>query len=110
VAFSEGYLHIYFSDTPFLQHAVWRTEPAAVIFHDRGIGWPKAYHIRGFGWLLHISLWLPLVAIAIPTAFLFYRDRRCIPPGHCRKCGYDLTGNVSGICPECGTVVPKADP
>ncbi len=24
------------------------------------------------------------------------------PPGHCRKCGYDLTGNESGTCPECG--------
>lgn len=23
----------------------------------------------------------------------------------CLKCGYDLTGNVSGICPECGTEV-----
>jgi len=22
---------------------------------------------------------------------------------HCQKCGYDLTGNVSGTCPECGT-------
>ena len=21
----------------------------------------------------------------------------------CMKCGYDLTGNVSGICPECGS-------
>ena len=21
----------------------------------------------------------------------------------CRSCGYDLRGNVSGICPECGT-------
>ena len=20
----------------------------------------------------------------------------------CRKCGYDLTGNTSGVCPECG--------
>ena len=25
--------------------------------------------------------------------------------GYCSKCGYDLTGNVSGICPECGTAV-----
>jgi len=25
--------------------------------------------------------------------------------GRCVKCGYDLTGNVSGICPECGTPV-----
>jgi rubrerythrin len=22
--------------------------------------------------------------------------------GHCQKCGYNLTGNVSGVCPECG--------
>ncbi len=28
--------------------------------------------------------------------------RRRFPAGHCRKCGYDLTGNVSGRCPECG--------
>jgi hypothetical protein len=21
----------------------------------------------------------------------------------CRSCGYDLTGNTSGVCPECGT-------
>ncbi len=25
----------------------------------------------------------------------------------CRQCGYDLTGNVSGICPECGTPLPR---
>jgi len=24
----------------------------------------------------------------------------------CLRCGYDLTGNVSGICPECGTEIP----
>lgn len=24
---------------------------------------------------------------------------------HCRYCGYDLTGNVSGICPECGAPI-----
>jgi hypothetical protein len=23
--------------------------------------------------------------------------------GLCWRCGYDLTGNVSGVCPECGT-------
>jgi hypothetical protein len=25
----------------------------------------------------------------------------------CIHCGYDLTGNTSGICPECGTPIPK---
>ncbi|UCG15461.1 MAG: hypothetical protein JSV19_09200 [Phycisphaerales bacterium] len=24
------------------------------------------------------------------------------PRGHCQSCGYNLTGNVSGVCPECG--------
>jgi hypothetical protein len=23
--------------------------------------------------------------------------------GMCRRCGYDLAGNVSGVCPECGS-------
>ena len=26
----------------------------------------------------------------------------------CIPCGYDLTGNVSGICPECGSPIPEA--
>lgn len=25
----------------------------------------------------------------------------------CCECGYDLTGNVSGVCPECGTPAKK---
>jgi hypothetical protein len=30
--------------------------------------------------------------------------RRIRLPGRCRKCGYNLSGNVSGVCPECGAV------
>jgi hypothetical protein len=26
-------------------------------------------------------------------------------PNECRKCRYDLTNNVSGVCPECGTPI-----
>jgi hypothetical protein len=26
--------------------------------------------------------------------------------GLCQQCGYCLNGNVSGICPECGTKIP----
>lgn len=39
-------------------------------------------------------------------SFLRWRHRRrwkAMAIGYCRRCGYDLTGNVSGICPECGT-------
>ena len=47
-------------------------------------------------------LWLPFLLVLIPTGYLLWRDRRRIPLGHCQKCGYDLTGNESGKCPECG--------
>jgi len=33
------------------------------------------------------------------------RVRRRRPPGSCGKCAYDLTGNTSGVCPECGSSV-----
>lgn len=48
-----------------------------------------------------IPVWIPFGLIAIPTAYLLYRDRRP-PPGQCKRCRYDLTGNESGVCPECG--------
>ena len=48
-----------------------------------------------------VPLWPLLAAAGPPTVYLWYRDRRK-RPGHCKKCGYNLTGNVSGACPECG--------
>ena len=35
-----------------------------------------------------------------------YWQPRRVPQGRCRQCDYDLTGNTSGVCPECGTAVP----
>jgi len=54
---------------------------------------------------LRIPLWLPLLLTAIPTAWLWHRDQRRIRPGCCLRCGYDLTGNTSGVCSECGDKV-----
>ena len=28
--------------------------------------------------------------------------------GRCSACSYDLTGNASGVCPECGTLIESA--
>ena len=50
-----------------------------------------------------IPLWMPFVTLATPLilfyAFSLFR-RKAV--GCCRNCGYDLRGNVSGKCPECG--------
>lgn len=38
--------------------------------------------------------------------------RKCLkqPKGHCQKCGYDMTGNTTGRCPECNTDSLTAKP
>jgi hypothetical protein len=41
------------------------------------------------------------IAVFALLVYLVTR-RRPIRPGFCLSCGYDLTGNVSGTCPECG--------
>ena len=48
-------------------------------------------------------------ALALLTAATWYRyirpaERRLerAAKGLCLRCGYDLTGNISGVCPECG--------
>ncbi len=32
---------------------------------------------------------------------------RVVVGNSCAQCSYDLTGNVSGVCPECGTPVAQ---
>ena len=49
----------------------------------------------------NLPLWIPLAMTLVVTAYLFWRDRP-VPAHCCQKCGYNLTGNVSGRCPECG--------
>ena len=49
-----------------------------------------------------VPLWVPFAIVCLPTAILWHRDRRTVKPGCCQRCGYNLTGNVSGICSECG--------
>jgi len=52
--------------------------------------------------MLRAPLGALFVIFVVPTIVLSRFDRR-LWKGHCRRCGYDLTGNMSGICSECGT-------
>jgi len=76
-----------------------------------GIMWKDGYPLEWVkrppiqrSWLggYFIANWLLLLVVALPTAWLWHRDRRRIRPGCCIRCGYDLTGNTSGVCSECG--------
>jgi hypothetical protein len=58
---------------------------------------------------IEVPLWIPLIVFGVYPTIAFirgplrrWRRRR---KGLCLKCGYDLTGNVSGRCSECGAEV-----
>ena len=57
---------------------------------------------------MYLPLWIPFLLLLMPTPLLWWRDRRKRIPGFCRRCDYDLTGNTSGVCPECGLEVTAA--
>ncbi len=90
--------------------------PPSRLYGQLGTGWlarlyparsvpiwlPSVSYWASDGWHVTLPLWMPFLVAAVPTGWLWWCDRRRTPPGHCRKCGYDLTGNVSGVCPECG--------
>ena len=60
-------------------------------------------------WVIHRSAFVPtllpvLLFAAFPCGVLIaaFRRRRDARGHACIKCGYNLTGNTTGICPECG--------
>jgi hypothetical protein len=64
-----------------------------------------------------LILWLvsgPTIALCIITIRFILGVRRGysegmkklrLQLGQCLECGYDLTDNASGVCPECGTKI-----
>lgn len=50
-------------------------------------------------------LMLPVLGPAAGWAVSKLRRRRRTRSNRCPACGYNLTGNTSGICPECGETV-----
>jgi hypothetical protein len=50
-----------------------------------------------------LPLWMPVLLFGLLSFNFWQTDRR--RRGVVCRCGYDLTGNVSGRCPECGDSV-----
>lgn len=74
--------------------------------------WSPNRRPRPSGWIqiandptIRLKTWvfpagtLPLLMWAVLRTYLFDTRR-------CRTCQYDLRGNASGVCPECGTPIP----
>jgi hypothetical protein len=58
---------------------------------------------------LIVPHWFVLLIIAPLPLWHFariVRRRRRLHRGLCPNCGYDLTANASGVCPECGGPAP----
>lgn len=85
-------------------HRLWNHSVRAYL----GLNWPTiAKESDGGGdtrWEICIHLWIIFFLVIVITGFLWHR-RRSFSLGQCRRCGYNLTGNVSGRCSECGTPI-----
>jgi hypothetical protein len=65
--------------------------------------------IKGSGWRrvdVYFPAWGGYALTSVLPALLLIRFIRGRKPGDgCPQCGYNLTGNISGVCPECGTPI-----
>jgi hypothetical protein len=88
---------------------------------DRGAGWFLApnkaeYVVWWFvpGWVgrngpgIILPLWIPISVIGMASVFRLLKSGRRLLKGHC-PCGYNLHGNQSGVCPECGRPTNRED-
>lgn len=87
----------------------------AVLYHNAP-GYTRIYFDSAYARLAAIIVlpWALMIVIErinrrFPRWSALPWEERGPPPGFCEKCGYNLTGNVSGICPECGEPVPEEE-
>jgi len=62
----------------------------------RAVGWDA--------WAEVLHSLLKSIAVGVPLIIFAYHQARRLEAESvsCRHCGYNLTGNTSGRCPECG--------
>jgi hypothetical protein len=93
-----------------------RWTPGEREWSGAGFQWTRIERLGADSWSIQRSVvvpyWLPcLLAGLAPAAWgraRLVRSRRA-RRGLCLSCGYDLTGNASGTCPECGVPAPRRE-
>ena len=107
----------FFGDTPGWQishnNMVYRSGPYVVYVSGSGqrtffISYAGQVHSKGFA----LPYWI-IILVTAPAPAFWLRDRitrrRRMRTGLCRSCGYNLTGNTSGVCPECGAAITTVE-
>ena len=69
------------------------------------------FYFEWGGWGISPAVWAVIMLVVSAGAMLWARGGVSPPPWPvCSDCGYNLTGNVSGVCPECGQPLPEQEP
>ena len=97
---------------PFTPWTSWASREEIAFRSQVNSAWPRwrpSVFRLGTSMTLSTPLWLVVVVFAAYPVIIFMqgslqrlRRRR---KGLCVTCEYDLTGNISGVCPECGTPI-----
>lgn len=92
------------SDTPHFRWGRLALATGQTLYQRRGpVEAGQSMYYKCAVYHLYVPHWAPTVAaLVLPAVFL---TRVLLPPvrfrvGLCPACRYDLTGNVSGVCPE----------
>lgn len=88
------------------------SQPGWTMSNQRGHDWPPRWYPRverdsflvaRIKWIM--PLWIPSALSGAILVWRVWGSRKRLGPGFCNQCGYNLTANISGRCPECGTVI-----
>lgn len=89
-----------------LQPDTWPDEIRRGTFFNFTLGlWRPNFGCQKVWRFIILPTWLPLLICTCTLLFLSWRNRKRRLEGGCQTCRYNLTGNVSGQCPECGTPI-----